>query len=219
MAIEFITNPQIEQYIKNLYVPFDPVLDEMHKIAKERKFPIVGPLVGRMLYVITKIAKPERILELGSGFGYSAYWFARANPEVEITLTDFSAENIALAQEFMRKIGALDRCEFQIGDALELIGQTEGEYDIIFNDIDKAQYPNVFHAALPRLKKGGLLICDNVLWSGEVLEDKGDPETEGIKEYTRLIFTSKELFSTIVPIRDGVAISLKLQVQAINLMS
>ncbi len=212
MGIEFITDPKIEQYIKNLYVPFDSVLVEMHRLAKERNFPIVGPLVGRVLYLLTKLVRPPRILELGSGFGYSAYWFTKAmGQDAKITLTEYSQDNIDLARGFLAKAGIQESsCEFLVGDSLKLIEQLDGEFDIIFNDIDKASYPTAFQKAIPRLRKEGMLISDNVLWGGSVIEETDDPDTLAMKEYTSLIFESKELCSLIVPIRDGVSISLKL---------
>jgi predicted O-methyltransferase YrrM len=164
-----------------------------------------------MLYTLARATQAQRVLELGSGFGYSAYWFAKAmGKEGKVVCTDMSQENADHAQEYFHRAKIGPRVQFRVGDALKLIDEIEGQFDIIFNDVDKRQYPRVFRKAVPRLKKGGLLISDNVLWSGKVVQDKPDAETAGILTYNRLIYSSKELFTTIIPLRDGVALSVKI---------
>ena len=206
-----IVNPIIETYLQSLDPVSDPVLLEMQAFAAPRRFPIVGPLVGRLLYQIARMNGARRVYEMGSGFGYSAYWFARAlGPGGVVYATDGSADHARRAQEWFAKAGLSDRLRFAVGDALDLIDQADGSFDIIFNDIDKEQYPQAFHKALPRLRPGGLLITDNVLWSGAVVADDGRESTRGVREYNRLIFESPGLVSSILPLRDGVSISLKL---------
>ena len=151
-----------------------------------------------------------RSLDLGSGFGYSAYWFGLALGEPDaLTLTEFAPENIRLARDYFQR-GRV-RCElhFHQGDALEILEKLEGPFDIIFNDVDKYQYPKVFRMVGPRLRKGGLFICDNVLWHGQVVEPNPDPSTRGIVEHNRLIFESGTFFSSIIPVRDGLSVSVK----------
>lgn len=206
-----IVNQAIEKYLLELNPPNDPVLREMERLAAPGNFPIVGPLVGRLLYQMALITKAKRIFEMGSGFGYSAYWFARAlGEDGEIICTDGSKQHARQAEEFFKKGGLRAKMRFEVGDALDIIDRTAGEFDIVFNDIDKPFYPKAFERALPRLKVGGLLITDNVLWGGAVVTDDAAPSTLGVKEYTRLIYESSDLFTTIIPIRDGVSISVKL---------
>ena len=206
-----IVHPNIVEYMLNVTPDRDHVLEEMERYALERYFPIIGPLVGRLLYVLAQTVQAKRILELGSGFGYSAYWFAKAiGKDGEIICTETDPNNIQRAEEYLRRGKSSKKVRFLVGNAMELIDQVDGQFDIIFNDIDKHQYPKAFRKAVPRLRKGGLLISDNVLWSGKILDHKPDADTAGILTYNRLIYSSKELFSTIVPLRDGIAISIKL---------
>lgn len=197
----------VNEYIEDRYPQSDPVLEEMEKLGRKRDFPIVGPQVGRILFILARLAGAKRIFEMGSGFGYSAMWFAQAIPAGGIVYqTENSPENSKLSHEFFKKAGLEKKSEFLVGDALELFDQTSGLFDIIFIDMDKRHYPAGFKKAKPRLAPGGLLIADNLLWFGKVLENKPDPDTQGIKEYTRLLFGDKDFFATILPIRDGVGV-------------
>lgn len=206
-----IVHPQLGEYLLNLTPDRDAVLEEMEHYAKERNFPIIGPLVGRLLFVLAKATGAKRILELGSGFGYSAYWFARAiGRDGRVICTEGDQENAERAREYFRRGKISQKIKFLNGDALKLIDEVEGTFDIIFNDIDKHQYPKAFRKALPLLRKGGLLISDNVLWSGRVLDGHPDRNTAGILTYNRLVYASKELFTTVIPLRDGVSVSIRI---------
>ena len=205
------TDARVEQYLDQLLPARDEVLREMEALAKQRNIPIIGPVVGRILYQVVRLSKAKRIFELGSAIGYSTIWAARAAGEGAIVYyTDSDSDNARQAAQFIARAGVRDRVRILTGDALELLDQTAGEFDIIFCDIDKDQYPAAFHKAVPRLRTGGLLLADNVLWSGRVTEAPQDAATCGIVEFNRLIYASKELFPTILPVRDGFAICEKL---------
>ncbi len=207
----YIVNPSIEEYIKKLIPSEDDVLKEMGKLGEERDFPIIGPIVGRLLYQFAIMIRARRVFEMGSGFGYSAYWFAKATgDDGEVVFTELSRKNAQLAQDFFRRGGIDGIVQIHVGNALEIIEETEGEFDIIFNDIDKEYYPLVVDKAYNKLRRGGLFITDNVLWFGRVLIDDSSPSTKGIKEFTRLLFSEKRFLTTIIPIRDGVSLSVKL---------
>ncbi|MBI4811239.1 MAG: O-methyltransferase [Ignavibacteriales bacterium] len=206
-----IVNANIVDYLLNVTPERDEVLEEMEEYALARNFPIVGPLVGRLLYLLTKTTQAQRILELGSGFGYSAYWFAKAlGKEGQVYCTESDLDNVAHAKQYFHRAKISNKIICHLGDALKLIDEIEGQFDIIFNDVDKHQYPKAFRKSIPRLRKGGLLISDNVLWNGRILQDKPDKDSAGILTFNRLIYSSKELFSTIIPLRDGISISIKL---------
>ena len=207
-----IVNEAIERYLERLAPEEDEVLKEMEQLAELEHFPIVGPLVGRLLCQLARMMKAKEVLELGSGFGYSAYWFAKGiEPDGWIVCTDFSEANVRLAREFFAKGKVSRRIQFEVGDSLDIISRFPGLFDIVFMDIDKEQYPTALPKILPRLRTGGLLITDNLLWFGAVLQDQpSDASTMGIKAYTRLLYSSPELYTTIIPIRDGVGLSLKL---------
>ncbi len=208
---KFIVNPEIEHYIESLTPPEDDILGEMEAYAGENDFPIVGPLVGRFLFQIALISGAKRVMDLGSGFGYSAYWFAKAVGEGgSVVFTDMSAGNSKLAGDYFKRAGLSSRIDIRTGNALEILDGTEGGFDIIFNDIDKEHYPRVVAKAYGKLRKGGLLVTDNILWFGRVLGDDSSPSTEGVREFTRILLSEKGFFTTIIPLRDGLSLSLKL---------
>jgi len=209
MALPFI---DVNQYLTEVTPKRDEVLTEMENYAHDNRFPIVGPTSGSFLHQMVLLTCPKRIFEMGSGFGYSAYWMAKAlkGPEAKINCTDGSMENAERAAGYFQRGGITDRIDYQVGNALEIIDQTVGEFDIIYNDIDKDSYPEAFHKALPRLRSGGLFITDNLLWQGRVMSDTDQSQTTlGIKELTRLLYESKEVFTTVIPLRDGLAVAVK----------
>jgi caffeoyl-CoA O-methyltransferase len=206
-----IVAPKIEKYLIDLLPERDEALVEMEAIASKTGFPIIGPLVGRLLAQVTILSGARRILELGSGFGYSAYWFAKAvASDGKVICTDTDPKNRVRALGFFKQGGLLDRVDFRVGNALQIIEELSGEFDIILNDIDKEQYPEAFRKAVPRVKRGGLLITDNVIRSGRVAESNPDNSTKAIMEFNKLIYNTHELWTTIIPLRDGVSLTLKL---------
>lgn len=207
-----IVDPLIDDYLTRLAGSPDPVEAEMRRYADEREgFPIVGQALGMLLGQYALLLNARRIFEVGSGFGYSAFWFARAlEPGSTVTLTDFSRENLDRARSWLGHAGLLDRCRFEpAGDGLEALARAEAGIDLVFLDGEKAEYPKALAIALPKLRPGGLVLADNVLWGGAVARGESDAATAGLREYTRLIFGSEGLVSTLVPLRDGLAITLK----------
>src|SRR6059036_1391050 len=177
----------------------------MERLADRRRFPIVGPLVGRLLYVLARSIGARDVFECGSGFGYSAYWFARALPtEGRVVLTEGSPENCASARGFLGRAGLQERIVIEQGDAVEILRRYPGPFDIIFCDIDKRDYPRVYPLLKPRLRMGGMFVCDNLLWSGRVVGADQDEDTRGVRELTRLLYADPDLHTTILPLRDGV---------------
>jgi predicted O-methyltransferase YrrM len=206
-----IIDPKVEQYMHRVTPQRDPVVAEMEKLAAKRRFPIVGPLVGRLLYQQARAIGARAVFECGSGFGYSAWWFAHAvGEEGKVTLTEGSRENCERARDYLGRAGLLDRVEIRQGDGLEILAAASGPIDLIFCDVDKYQYPRVHPLLASRLRPGGLFICDNMLWSGRVAGSEDDPDTEGIRELTSRLYADPDLHTTILPLRDGVSISLKL---------
>ncbi len=194
----------------------EPVLLEMEALARERGFPIVGRLVGVTLEVLARSVGARRVFELGSGFGYSAYWFSRAvGLQGELHLTDGDPENERLALDHLGRAGLDGPVRFHVGDAVEALNATEGEFDVVYNDIDKEGYPDAWRAARERVRPGGLYICDNVLWSGRVTgaeppEERHRATTEAILQHNELIAADERFLSTIVPTRDGVMVASRL---------
>ncbi|HKZ51900.1 MAG TPA: O-methyltransferase [Candidatus Acidoferrales bacterium] len=209
--MEPITIPEVEKYLYDLLPARDSVLAEMERLAKEKNIPIVGPAVGRVLYQYAQLIGARRIFEMGSAIGYSTLWLARALPAGgKVYYTDGDPKNAEEAKGYFERAGVRDRIELLVGNALELIQQVEGQFDLIFNDVDKQDYPKVFRLAVPRLRRGGLFITDNVFWSGRVGRPDPDEKTRSIQEFNRLLYSSPEVFVTLLPLRDGLAICHKL---------
>lgn len=208
-----IVNPAIERYMRGLLDRLDePVLLEMEMEGRERGFPIVGRQVGVTLEILARAVGGRRIVELGSGFGYSAYWFSRAvGPGGELHLTDADPENQRQALAYLRRAGLADPVTFHVGDAVESLESLDGTFDVVYCDIDKDGYPAAWRAARDRIRPGGLYLCDNVLWSGRVTPEgrDGDRSTEAIVEHNELIAADERYVSTIIPTRDGVMLAVR----------
>jgi caffeoyl-CoA O-methyltransferase len=206
-------DPHIEAYRQELYEDGDPVRKQMEELASARRFPIVGPLVGRTLFVLTRAIGARRVFELGSGYGYSALFFARAvGPDGVVHCTDLSEENEVLAEGFLSRAGVWERLIFHRQEAMTALREAGGPWDIIYNDIDKEDYPETVELAYEALRPGGLFITDNVLWSGRVLPGRHDrtPATAGVIEFTRRLYRHPGFVTSIDPTRDGVAIAVRM---------
>lgn len=213
-----IVHPSIEKYLRQLAsVDDEPVLQEMEELAEERGFPIIGRLCGRMLELLARTSSAARIFELGSGYGYSAYWFARAvGLAGEIHLTDMDPGNEKLAKDFLGRAGLLEPISYHVSDAFSALEATPGEFDIVYCDIDKADYPRAWRLGRERVRPGGLYICDNMLWSGRVTEDfEGEDPwpgwTASIKATNEAVAKDPDWRSTLVPLRDGVLVATRVR--------
>ena len=205
-----IVNPDIERYMEGLLPARDPLLAEVEAQAARRGIPIVGPMVGRLLAQLVMLTGARRVFELGSAIGYSTMWIARAaGPGAEIHYSDGSEANGREADEYFARAGLKDRIRVHVGDALTELAETTGEFDIIFNDVDKEGYPAVLAEAPGRLRKGGLLVTDNTLWHSRVL-DPQDDISQAVVRFNRALYDSGLFFTTLLPLRDGVSVSLKL---------
>ena len=203
----------VEEYLYKLLPERDVVMGEMEAYAEMNRVPIIGPAVARLLALLVQVSGAKRIFEMGSAIGYSTIWLARAaGPKGKIFYTDGDPANAHRAKVYFRMAGVTKRIEVKIGNALELVKKAPGKFDMIFNDVDKHQYPEALRAALPKLRRGGLFITDNTIWSGKAARPAADDDknTKGVQEFNRLVYASKELYSVLIPLRDGVTICRKL---------
>jgi predicted O-methyltransferase YrrM len=215
-----ITYEPVENYLYAMLPARSSVLQEMERQAKQRDIPIVGPAVGRLLYQYAKLINAKTVFEMGSAIGYSTIWWAEAiGPEGKVHYTDGSRKNADEARGYFEQAGFSARIDVHVGDALELLAERKEQFDILFCDVDKHDYPRVFHMAASYVRKGGLFITDNTLWSGRVAYAAGNPglprpepdnETDGIVELNRLLYSSGDWFTSIIPLRDGVAVAVRL---------
>ena len=212
-----IVDPPVSEYLGDLAAAghHDQVLVEMESRANEQGFPIIGRAAGRFIETAARMVGARRVFELGSGYGYSAYWFARAVGEGgQVVCTDGSPDNAALAEGYLRRADLWDRVAYRVGDALETLAATDGELDVVYCDVDKDGYPDCWAAARDRIRVGGVWVCDNVLWDGCVVtgEDR-DAHTTGytaaIREMNRAVATDPDYVTTIAPIRDGIMVAVR----------
>ena len=207
-----ITEPAIDEYMLSMLPARDSVLQEMEAQAAKRDIPIVGPAVGRVLLQYARLINAKKVFELGSAIGYSTLWFARAVGEGgEVFYTDSDPKNVDEASGYFRRAGVAERIHICVGDALEQLAQRQQrEFDVIFNDVDKEHYPRVLDLVPNHLRSGGLFITDNVLWYGKVMEQNAkDKDTRAIQEFNQRLYAMKGFFTTILPLRDGLAVAVK----------
>ncbi len=211
-----ILHPAVDRYLTELaHKDDEPVLLEMEALAAREHFPIIGRLCGRFLEVMARANGARRIFEMGSGFGYSAYWWSRATgPDGEIHLTDTDPVNQSKALDFLGRAGLDGPIDYHVGPALDVLNETAGDFNIVYCDIDKDGYPDAWEAAKTRVRIGGLYLCDNMLWSGRVTGESDEPDvrdgyTEAIDKTNRAIASDPNFRSFILPIRDGVVAAVR----------
>lgn len=209
-----ILDPRIDTYLKELASVHDePVLLEMEQLAEENGFPIVGRLSGMFLETIALSIGARTVFEMGSGYGYSAYWFTRAvGPEGKVWCTDGDPANRDLAEGYLTRAGRWNQVDYTVGYAQKVLDATEGTFDIVYNDVDKEQYPDAWLQAKERVRPGGIYICDNVLWSGRAVggaEDDGSESTAAIRQQNQMIFDDPDFNAFIHPVRDGLIFARK----------
>lgn len=212
-AMNGFMTPEVDQYLYSLLPESEPVLREMEQVATERRIPIVGPLVGRYLFQLARMIGARCVFEMGSAIGYSTIWWAKAMGDAgRVIYTDGDKKNASEAGAYFQRAGVSARVDVRTGDAIELLSEERGEFDIILIDIDKEDYPRALRMATPRIRRGGLLVADNVLWNGKVADPAraNEPSTRGILEFNRALYASKDFWTTIVPMRDGVAVAMKI---------
>ncbi|HWC32680.1 MAG TPA: O-methyltransferase [Actinomycetota bacterium] len=210
-----IVNEDVERYMRDLLGGEHAIATEMEAVAREREFPIVGRLVGVTLEVLARSIGARRVLEMGSGYGYSAYWFARAVGDGgEVHMTEGDAQNQEQAMAYLRRAGLAERVTSHVGNALEIVDELDGDFDVIFCDIDKLDYPAAWEKARERIRVGGLYLCDNVLWSGHVTgktDDDTRPDwTEAVREHNGAVASDERYVATIIPTRDGVMCAVRI---------
>ena len=208
-----LTLDAVTAYLDTLVPPRHPELQQMEAWAVEHDFPIIGPASGQCCYLLARLANAHRIFELGSGYGYSTAWFARAvrdNGGGEVHHAVWDDELSRRSRGHLAALGLDDLVHYHVGEAVEALQTDGGTYDIIFNDIDKAAYPGSIAVIERQLRPGGLLIMDNIIWSGRVMDDADQSaNTNGVREATRILTSSPTWTSTVVPIRDGLMVAIR----------
>jgi len=204
---------KVQDYITSLVPPREPEMQEMESYAEKHGFPIIGPACGYYCYQLARMLNAKSVFELGSGYGYSTAWFARAvieNGGGVVHHTVWDEDLSKRAQGHLSRMGFEDLIQFHNAEAVETLRQTEGMFDIIFNDIDKEGYPDSLPVIKGKLRQGGILIIDNMLWSGRPFDSKNhENSTEAIRRFTRDITTDPDWIVSLTPMRDGMIVALK----------
>jgi len=207
-----IVNQAIDAYIDQLAARGDEALRTVERQGREERWPIVGPAEGSLLHILARSIRAKRILELGAAIGYSGTWLARALPsDGELVTVEWNPETAAIARKNFERTGVAKRVRIEIGSALDVVPRLRGRFDLIFNDIDKVHYGDVLPLCLEKLRVGGLLVTDNVLWSGTVAAARRTKEAQVIHEYNESLAKDPRMLPVIVPLRDGVSIALKVR--------
>lgn len=206
-------HPSLMPYLDELVPNRPEELSKMEAHAADTSFPIVGPASANACYLLAKLIGAKRVFELGSGYGYSTAWFARAvqeNGGGEVHHVVWDEDLSQRARGHLGVLGFDGIVRYTVGEAVAALRETPGPFDLIFNDIDKTMYPDSIPLIHERLRPGGLLIMDNVLWSGKIFdEDDTSPATDAIREATRLVANNPSWTMTVLPIRDGLLVAMK----------
>jgi predicted O-methyltransferase YrrM len=207
-----LVSAEIDRYLEGLAPERAAPFHDMEALGRERGFPIVGPAVGALLAVLARAVGARTVFEAGSGFGYSAAWWLEGlPPDGRVVLTDFDPAHAARGTAFLERLGHAGRFRWVVGDALSALEREAGPFDVVFCDADKEAYPRFVEPAVRRLRPGGLLVADNALWGGTVADPAcREPATAAVREYLERVTRDPRLATTVVPLRDGVAVSLRL---------
>jgi len=207
-----ITTDAVDAYLYSLLPARDAVIAEMEAEASAHDVPIVGPAVARFFHLLAKMIQAKTVFEMGSAIGYSTIWWARAVGEGgRVHYTDGNPSNAQKARGYFERAGVASRISVHTGDAFEILSEQKEQFDIVFNDIDKQDYPRVLRVVGPRVRKGGLFITDNTLWSGKAAAPAAaeDKATLAIQEFNRLLYASGDFYPAVLPLRDGVTVAVR----------
>lgn len=217
---EELTYATIQEYQNSLLPARDAVFLEMERYARENDFPIIELAVGQFCYQIANLIDAKYIFEMGSGYGYSTAWFARALKERYEIVPDTPGivyhvvwdEVLSdMAQDYLQRLGYEGHVEYQIGEAVKALEEFEEEsLDLILCDIDKETYPEALPIIKEKLRPGGVLLIDNMLWYGRIFDKNNtSASTEGVRKFTRLITTDPDWIVSLIPVGDGVILATK----------
>ena len=218
---------ELEAFAVDLSPPRDDLVREMDERAAETGFPTVGPAVGAWFRLLADLVDAERVFEFGSGFGYSAYWFAQGlHADGEVVLTEIDAEELDDARTYLERAGLAERARFEHGDAIEIVADYDGPFDLVLVDNEKDRYVEAFEAVREKVAPGGLVLADNAVTAGTHVEfegvrallsgdgsaasegtDQWGEGTRGIADYLAHVRDAEGFRTTLLPLGEGVAVT------------
>jgi predicted O-methyltransferase YrrM len=207
-----ILHPEQEDYLDRLLPPRDPLLREMEERAEREDIPVSDPEVGRLLSILARATGARRILEIGAAIGYGAIWLARGAPEARVQSVDVDPERLAAARGYLERAGLADRVELIEGKALEVIQRLDGPFDLVYVDAVKTEYRRYLDLVLPKLRVGGMIVCDNLLWGGEVAkpsEGEESRDADALRAFNGYLMMHPQLQAVVLPLGDGVGLATK----------
>ena len=206
-----IVYEEIDNYIDGLANRGDAALKAVEKQGLDEGWPIVGAAEGSLLHILARSVRAKRILELGTAIGYSGTWLARALADGgELVTVEHNPKTAALAQKNFERTGVSSKVRIVVGTADQALREVKGPFDFIFNDIDKVGYPAVLEPCIERVRLGGLLVTDNVLWHGDVARKDRSPEVTAIRTYNERLSKDPRMIAAVIPLRDGISIASKI---------
>jgi predicted O-methyltransferase YrrM len=205
-----ILQAEQEIYLERLLPPRDPLLREMEEHSAREDVPSSDPEVGRLLGILARSIGARRILEIGTAIGYGALCLARAVPEARVVTIDKDPERLAEARGYLERAGVADRVELVEGAALEVLHRLQGPFDLVYVDAVKTEYRRYLDLTLPQLRVGGLIVCDNLLWGGEVAAPtEEDANADAIRAFNGYLMMHPQLQAVVLPLGDGLGIATK----------
>jgi len=213
-----IVYEEIDNYIDGLANRGDAALMAVEKQGLDEGWPIVGAAEGSLLHILARSVRAKRILELGTAIGYSGTWLARALADGgELVTVEHDPKTAALAQKNFERTGVSSKVRIVVGTAERALREVKGLFDFIFNDIDKVGYPAVLEPCIERVRLGGLLVTDNVLWHGDVARKDRSPEVTAIRTYNERLSKDPRMIASVVPLRDGISIASKITIDGFGI--
>jgi caffeoyl-CoA O-methyltransferase len=207
-----ILHPEQEAYLDRLLPPRDALLREMEERAAREDIPISDPEVGKLLGILARTTGARRILEIGAAIGYGAIWMARGAPEARVLSIDLDPERLAAARGYLERAGVAERVDLIEGAALEVIQRLEGPFDLVYIDAVKTEYRKYLDLTLPRVRVGGLIVVDNLLWGGEVAAPSSegpDRDADALRSFNGYFMIHPQLQAVVLPLGDGVGLATK----------
>jgi caffeoyl-CoA O-methyltransferase len=207
-----ILRPEQEAYLDRLLPPRDALLREMEERAAREDIPISDPEVGKLLGILARTVGARRILEIGAAIGYGAIWLARGAPEARVLSVDLDPERLAAARGYLERAGVAERVELIEGAALEVIRRLEGPFDLVYVDAVKSEYRKYLDLTLPKVRVGGVIVVDNLLWGGEVAAPPGgepSKNADALRAFNGYFMIHPQLQAVLLPLGDGVGLATK----------